>query len=178
MSRAGRWQLKVPAGFYVPTASVVRLNGPVVHAIAPVVRVRSGRRVTSRVSLQSTKPHKRRSPGRHASAAGAANEPPAVAVKSFSATGPEMALGSGLADMIEVDLVQAEGDCKQTVVEWRRRAEVLRELELSKSPYFDPSTGPQPGHWIQPRIFVTGSVATTADSASWQIQLVDAATGR
>jgi hypothetical protein len=41
-----------------------------------------------------------------------------------------------------------------------------------------PQHGPSAGsHWIQPRIFVTGSVATTADSASWQIQLVDANTG-
>jgi hypothetical protein len=79
--------------------------------------------------------------------------------------------------VIERDLVNAEGACKQTVVEWRGRAEVLREIELSHSKYFDPSTAIPQGHMIEPRIFVTGSAATTADSMSWQIQLVDAKTG-
>ncbi|MBS1147927.1 MAG: hypothetical protein H6R08_2103 [Proteobacteria bacterium] len=111
---------------------------------------------------------------------------PAVAVPGFKSEGPGDPMGKGLAAMIVVDLVnltQNEDskylDCKMAVVEWDRRDEVLKEIELSQRPEFDPATRLE-NRLIDPRYFVEGTVTTGADNqtTSWSLQVRDARTGQ
>lgn len=62
-------------------------------------------------------------------------------------------------------------------MEWKRRAEVLREIELGQSRYADKSTFAQPGHLIEPNVFIDGAVNTTDSTASWSVQAKDVVTG-
>lgn len=111
---------------------------------------------------------------------------PAVAVREFETASRDDPMGKGLADLIVVDLVNLTQnddskylDCKMAVVEWRRRDEVLKEIELSQRPEFDPATRIE-NRLIDPRYFVEGKVTTAADSqtTSWSLQVRDARTGQ
>jgi hypothetical protein len=111
---------------------------------------------------------------------------PAVAVRRFESASPGDPMGKGLADMIVVDLVNLTQnddskylDCRMAVVEWERRDEVLKEIERSQSPEFDPATRLE-NRLIDPRYFVEGTVTTSADnqSISWSLQVRDAGTGQ
>ena len=113
-----------------------------------------------------------------------ANAGPAVAVKEFADPDPQSVYGWGLSELVENDLAQLANDtpawkpCEMAVGEWRRRDEILKELELQQSPRFDPATRAKPGQLIQPTVFIEGSVSNTAGQVSWNIQARDAATGR
>ena len=102
--------------------------------------------------------------------------PPAVAIKNFSGSGPHAFLGASLSAMLLTDMSNDEIGSKLIFVEWERRALIERELELSNSPYFDPTTRVRPGQRIEPDVFVTGTVSTTETDASWKIDLVNAKT--
>ena len=178
VGRTGAWSLRLPTGYYVLAATVVRIDKPVVSAISPVQRVRSGRTTRTSVSLRRTKtPRKRRRVARRRAGA-AATPSPTVAVQRFTATGPHPQLGRGLADMVQGELVNARsGDCEPTVLEWEHRADLQREIALSNSTIADPSARIPSGRLIDPAVFVRGSVTTTSSSTAWSIRLVDARTG-
>jgi hypothetical protein len=176
VARSGAWSLELDPGWYVVTTSVVRPDKRAISAIAPVQRVRSGRRTRTKVSLERTRtPRVRRN---RRSARAAATPSPAVAVKSFTGTGPNSQLGRGLAQMVTTELVNSSsGDCEPTVVEWEHRAELQREIDLSNSAIADPRSRIPRGHFIEPAVFVQGTVTTTVTSTSWALQLVDATDG-
>jgi TolB-like protein len=98
---------------------------------------------------------------------------PALAVETFAATGPSAQLGPGLSSMLTTEFTKVEKPFKPIVVEWERRADLLRERELQKSPQVDPSTRVK-GELLEPDVFVRGTVNTTDKGASWNIRLVDA----
>jgi len=109
---------------------------------------------------------------------------PAVAVRYFSGSGPYAEMGKGLADMVVTDLVTLTDrdrgpykDCNMAVVEWEKRAEIQKEIDLSQSPHADPSTRLEK-NWVDPQYFVEGSVRSTENSMSWSLQLRDARSGR
>jgi hypothetical protein len=97
-----------------------------------------------------------------------------VAVRYLSATGPQSFLGRGLSNMLVTDLF---GSSCYILVEWEQRELLRQELRLQQSKWVDPSTRVTP-HFIQPRYFVEGSLATTASTASWSIRVREIATGR
>jgi hypothetical protein len=175
--RSGAWTLKLEPGNYVLATSVVRVDKVPVSAITAVQRVRGGRTTRTNASLKRTKtPPARRKPRKSARAASMPT--PAVAVTRFSATGPNSQAGRGLSQMLQTELVNSHsGDCEPTVVEWEHRGDLQDEIDLANSTIADPSSRIPRGHFIDPAVFVRGSVATTSSSTSWSIQLVDAHTG-
>jgi hypothetical protein len=101
---------------------------------------------------------------------------PAIAVERFTGNGPNAQLGPGLTSMLITSRVGIEEPFKPVLVEWEHRAEMQREIDLSNSPYADPSTR-LTKQWIEPDFFVCGGVATTDSTTTWSISLVDATTG-
>ena len=108
---------------------------------------------------------------------------PAVAVRYFDGSGPNSHMGKGLADMVVTDLVALTNnagapykDCNMAVVEWEKRGEIQKELDLQKSPYVDPATRVEK-NWIDPQYFVEGNVATDSNAIAWSLQVRDAKTG-
>ncbi len=178
----GRYSLTVDPGVLMVIADVVRTDRKARTAVTPVFRARKGKRKTVRVSLKRTRPVR---PARKAAAAAGpiatrAADGPAVAVKWFSGSGPEAVLGRGLADMLATDFVsRGEEKCGLRVVEWNHRDLIQQELDLQEKyeEYFDPSTVVKK-NWVEPTVFVQGSVTTTDAWISWNIQMVDAKTGK
>ena len=175
--RRGTWSFgETEPGSYVVFADVTRTGKRPVSALTPVQRVRSGRTTRTTISLKRRRtPRARRG---HAGARAAASTTTPVAVRNFTASGPNSQLGNGLADMLITSLVNTRsGDCTPTVVEWEHRADLEREIDLANSRIADPRSRIPRGNMLDPAVFVQGQVTTTATSASWTIELVDAATG-
>jgi hypothetical protein len=64
------------------------------------------------------------------------------------------------------------------VVEWERRADILREIEFSNSKWADPGTRIARGQLIEPDVFIEGTVTSTGNGeVSWHIRMIDATTG-
>lgn len=108
-----------------------------------------------------------------------------IGVAYFSANGSVEVYGKGLAQMLDTDLVQQVGSdgkfasCGAVVIEVHHRDEILKELELSKSPYVDPATRLTQGRLLDATYMIEGSVQPDgADGMSWQIQMREVATGR
>lgn len=161
--RRGRFSLKVPPGPYALTGgSVFYKRGlPTVKLLA-ALRARAGK--PRRLSLS---PRAGRSATSHI-----------VGVPYFS--GAEPFQNRGLAAMVETDLVQLRSGppCAFTVVEVQRRDEVIREIRLQQTEFFDPATRVRPGHLLQPQLLVKGSLAPQAGGdLSYTIQVVDARSG-
>ena len=107
----------------------------------------------------------------------APNAMPAVAVERFEGTGPNKHLGPGMTDMLQADLSSVGGDFRPAVVEWERRAELAQEVDLSNSPCADPATRIAKGKWIEPDVFIRGSVDTRKDETTWNLRIDDRKTG-
>ncbi|HNT44576.1 MAG TPA: hypothetical protein PKN85_08945 [Syntrophorhabdaceae bacterium] len=105
---------------------------------------------------------------------------PVVAVKDFQGSGPSSQLGSGLSSMVETELANSEGlkKCGGSVVEWKRRKDVVDEIERQQGPGFDPKSRAKKGKLLEPTVFVVGDVITSDTDVRWSIKLVDPATGR
>jgi hypothetical protein len=175
VSRSGAWKLQLEPGAYVLTASVVT-PAKSLDAMAPVQRVRAGRTTRTPVSLE-----RRRAPAvkrKRKSARAAAAPSAAIGIGPFTGTGPNAQLGKGLADMLITSMTGAQsGDCTAQVVEVEHRADLLREIALSNSKLADPRSRLRTDQLIDPAVLVRGSVATTATSATWTLEIVDQATG-
>ena len=81
----------------------------------------------------------------------------------------------GLASMVVTDLVQLdEGPpCAFTVLELQHREEILREIRLQQTEFFDPASRVQPGHLLQPNLVVSGSlVSHGGDDVSYALTVV------
>jgi hypothetical protein len=110
--------------------------------------------------------------------AGAAFAQTAVAVRPFTGIGPYSQLGKGLTNMLISDLFPLLEECGVKIVEWEHRADVIKEIELSQNPAFDPAHRLRKGLMIEPTVFADGVVTTTDTTVSWTIDLRDAETGR
>lgn len=185
LPRGGRFSLRVPPGPYT-LLTTIAAQGRVRRSISPVVWPRrAAARVRVAVSLRRTRTLRPRAVGpadaRRAAAARALQTIPApvVAVRSFLVQGPDPHLGPGLADVVLGALVDAgTAACRPRVVEWERRADVQRERDLWRSRYVDRSSVPR-GRPLRPQVFVEGFITQEPDgTGSYQVLLVDAATGR
>jgi TolB-like protein len=83
------------------------------------------------------------------------------------------ALRKGLPDMLTTDLTASS---QIRLVERARLNDVLGELDLQKSDFFDPSTASQLGHGLGAEFIVTGSFTVFSDTLRIDARLVDVET--
>ncbi len=170
--RSGKWSLTVPPGPYSLLTTVVT-GKALKQAISPIVRAKRGVRVQVPVSLRRVAAPRRRVKERtralHTTLAG-----PIVAVRKLTTTGPHPELGHGFSDMFVTDFFDDANRCKPTVVEWEKRKLMQQELDLGPL-----AAGPPlRKRWIQPQVFVEGSLTTTPEGlGSWDVRVRDAKTG-
>jgi hypothetical protein len=103
---------------------------------------------------------------------------PIVGVNYF--TGGASYQNHGLADMVVTDLFEQEGKpCDFTMVELMRRAEIIKEIRLQQTKYFDPASRVKTGHLLQPTAVVNGSLTPAGgDDVAYNIRVVNSKTGK
>jgi hypothetical protein len=176
--RRGRFSLKVPPGPYAMVGgSVFFKRGLPTIRLVGALRARAGK--PRRLPL-SLRPVRRRT--RHLSAREATTTGPAgariVGVPYFTGAAPYQ--NRGLAAMVETDLAMLNKGppCSFTVVEVQRRNEIIREIRLQQTRFFDPATRVRPGRLLQPKLLVKGSLSAQAGGdLSYTIRVVNARSG-
>lgn len=106
----------------------------------------------------------------------AAAERPIVAVSYFDNNSPEAAhapLAKGLADMLITDLSQVSA---LRIVERSRLDDVLGELKLQRSKYFDPKTAQKLGRGLGAAYILTGGYLVVGDTMRVDARVVRVAT--
>jgi hypothetical protein len=120
-------------------------------------------------------------------AALAQDDRPVLAVEAFTGnvveidggrTVPNPGLLRGFAELIVTDLGVTPNPCDLRLAEWLRRADVIREIELSQSGDFNPATAIPVGQLLQPDVFLRGTLNSDGTTATWSLQLVVAEGGR
>jgi Peptidoglycan-synthase activator LpoB len=161
LSRRGAFYVKVPPGPYGLLAGSVFLKkkNPTTRLVAALL-ARSGKSRRLPLSLRRS----------------AAD--PIVGVNYF--TGGPAYQNRGFPDMIETDLIMQRGSpCNFKVVALKQRAEVLKELRLQQTKYFDPKTRVKTGQLLNPTVTVNGSIVSHGEGdVSYSIQVVNAKTGK
>jgi hypothetical protein len=165
VDRSGRYKLELPPGKWALLSSVVTLGTPFASFLSAGIVTRAGQRRTLPLTLKKfKKPRKKVKP--KASAAninprdGRAYKGEAYAVRNFTVVGggSELAqLGRGMMEMLVADLLQ-KPRCDFTLVEFERRDVIMDELKLQQSEHVDPASRVEPGHLIDPEIFIRGRV--------------------
>jgi hypothetical protein len=112
-------------------------------------------------------------------------EPDAIRVAVGTTTGSggeDMEhFGRGIGDLLVNDLIDAISErshatkCAVRIVEWRRRAEALAEIDLRNSRFAAP--GQKLEYPPEPKILVEGTVAQNDGLVSWSMVLKERATG-
>lgn len=165
----GRYTLKLPPGKWALLSSIVTPGSPFVAFTSAAIVTRAGQRRALPLTLKRfKKPRKPRRRRRHRPRpARVANVNPrdgraypgeAFAVDKFGEVGSGVAgLGNGVSDMLITDLVNTHL-CEYSIVEWKRRDAVMSELAMQQTEYFDPASRVEPGHVIDPEIFIRGRV--------------------
>lgn len=187
VKRGGTFRLRAPAGTYALMGSEVRLppNGRVIDKLVGSGRLTAGRTTKVALSTKGLRKKKKRRKRRRRPAArvtqtsgiGDVSVPyPAIWVKRFTITGGGEAwkyMGKGTSDLVLTDLVGLVGadGCKGAVVERDRIDDVLREIELQQSKFFDPKTRVKKGKLIKDNSTVTGSVAIAGEGAAQQVTI-------
>jgi hypothetical protein len=64
------------------------------------------------------------------------------------------------------------------VVEVQRRDEVIREIRLQQTEFFDPAARVRPGRLLQPQLLVQGSLVQAGGDLSYTISVVNAGSGK
>lgn len=82
-------------------------------------------------------------------------------------------LGKGIADMMITDLAQVEG---LTVVEREKLQEIVTELELQQTRFFDPATAGEIGKVVGATHAITGAIHAWAPDIRIDVRLVDVKT--
>ncbi len=108
-----------------------------------------------------------------------------VSVGETSGTGsPDMFhFGRGIGDLIITDMVQmlyedpTYADCDMGILEWRRRADILKEFQLQQSRYIDPATVTMHRMPPEPTALIEGTVSDAPDAFSWKMTMRDRASG-
>jgi hypothetical protein len=185
----GKFSLKLPRGNYALLAAIVKLGRkPPLVRVADLVSVKAGKRTRIRPSMKKNKKARRSqsaaSAAKHTPRSAWVNvDTPAIWVKRFQvqASNPDFRiLEKGLADMTITDLVAELGaaGCAADVVERERLNEVIAELNLQQSPYFDSSTRVQKGKLIRENATVQGTFTQTDTGVSISAKYTDLKTGR
>ena len=182
--RSGAFTLRLPAGGYLLASAIVAQRGRSAPAeTALPVSVTAGQR---RAGLplrprRAKRTKRRRATGRVAftqqdGSVGVGQL--AIGVPTFTgATGDFAGMNKGLTEMLITDLVASDA-CPLTVIELERRAAVIAEQQLSRSPYFDPSTAVRPGKLIAGDAYVVGKLSNDGSNLGYDIAIVETRTGR
>lgn len=109
----------------------------------------------------------------------AADKGLAVAVRGFTGAGSAdtVAVAPGITDLLSGALSEMTQPCTVRVTEWRRRGELLKEVELGRSRYADRSSFAVPGQATQPDVFIDGTLNERNGSVAWTVKAVDAVSG-
>jgi hypothetical protein len=175
VGRDGRYSLKLPPGKWALRTSVVAEGRPYASFLSAAIVTKPGQKRTLPLTLKKFKKPRKRRKGRHKHPR---KRPPAArnskinprdgrpypgvayAFKDFDITSAIAALGvlrRGMPDMLLTDLA-ASTSCPFTLVEWARRAGVEQEIALQQTEYFDPDARVEPGHLIDPEVFIRGRI--------------------
>jgi hypothetical protein len=107
----------------------------------------------------------------------AANDSSVIAIKIPAGTHPLMT-PLAFHDLLITDLIETYGKaCRGRITEWAKRAEALKEIELSNSRYGDPATAIRRGQLLQPGFFIESTIGGTAERFTYSLQVKDATTG-
>ena len=177
ISRRGRFKLSVPAGKYAFLAASLRFPGTAfVDRLVGAARLKAGR--TRKLKQPARRRRANASQAPVLSGIGDVSvDFPAIWVKRFKVTGegPDLKfLDRGLGDYMTTLVIPDEATCgaggrKYVVVERERIKDVLKELRLSQSKYFDPATRPALGKIIKDNATVTGTLDVTGDQIAMTV---------
>ena len=177
LSRRGSFKLSVPAGKYAFLATSLRFPGTTfADRLVGAARLKAGR--TSTLKRPAKRRRARVSQAPVLSGIGDVSVGyPAIWVKRFAVTGggPDAKfLDQGLGDYMTTLVIPDAPSCgaggrKYTVVERERIKDVLKELRLSQSKYFDPATRPALGKIIKDNATVTGKLDITGNQIAMSV---------
>jgi hypothetical protein len=146
-SRTGAFSMSLPAGAYliVGTAIPTRGKASAIKQARVSVSLKAGQKRTKAKLTARKKKKSKRKVARAAYVQELGQVTPgrvAVEIHAFTgATGELSVMNRGMADLLTTDVLQTAGDdCNVSLIEVMRRDDILKELELQKSPYFDQST--------------------------------------
>jgi hypothetical protein len=199
VGRNGGYSLRLPPGKWALRTSTVGPGRRYSSFLSAAIVTKSGQKRTLPLTLRKFKKPRRRR-GRHRRHRHPRGRPPssrksninprdgrpyrgvAYAFRYFEDTSsdPEIGLlGRGMPDMLLTDVLASDA-CPFTIVDWERRYEVMQELELQQTEWFDPATRIEPGHLIDPEVFIRGRIEDRPGSPPRHATLVwleDAKTG-
>jgi hypothetical protein len=184
--RHGSWRIQAPAGSYALMAAVMPFNGgKVLNRPVALVRARSGRTRTLRLSLKRM-PKKRRARATVSPGFGDVSVSyPAIWVHDFNvnSTDPELGvLRKGLAAMVITDLYDSihafRPRCRAVLVERERIGDVVNEQRLQQLPGFDPSTRVPTGRLIRDNSSVTGTLTNRGGQVALSATYVNRRSGK
>ncbi len=181
LDRRGRFSLEVAPGPYALLAgSVFFEHGVPTIKLVGAVRARARKPRELPLSLKPAHSHTTRM-GVGAVTAAATDPALARRVGVLTFTGAARYQNAGLTDMVVTDLVPLdEGPpCAFAVIEMQRRDEIIREIKLQQTQFFDPTTRVTPGRLLQPNIVVRGSlVPAGAGAVSYVLSVVNTRNGK
>jgi hypothetical protein len=165
-SPAGRFTLKTPAGSYAILAAVVPAHGrhDAVVRVADFVTAKAGvRRVIKPTLKKRHKPKRRGARGTGAHAAWVSVDYPVIWVHKWSVGNDALIkiMEKGTQGMVITDLAAVVGtpSCKGAISAGDNLADVLGEIKLQQSKYFDQSTRLTTAHLLRPNASVTGTMS-------------------
>lgn len=172
-----RYKLRVPAGPYVVAADSADARSAYAGLSAPRT-VKAGRTLKLDVPMRKTAAGMRAPAGRQSTTAGEYGKVVGVS-PDVRVTSPDHPGGIPLDGMLITELVNDARCAKEiSVVELRRRADILKELKLQRSDAVDPATRVQP-KLLTPEYVVRGGGAINASGTfTVALRAVDVRTGK
>lgn len=176
---SGRFTLNAPAGGYLLVGAAVQRRGRSLTQATLPVSLKSGQR-RRKLTLRRRKASAKRRTARAAWVQELGQVSPgriAVEIPAFTgATGELAVLNRGMAAMLITDVVQAGEECGVDVLEVEHRDDILKELELQKSPYFDQSTAVK-RNFVQGDVEIRGTLSAAGSGLGYDVRIVDKRTG-
>lgn len=180
LPRSGAFRLTLPAGAYLLVGAAVTRRGRATTTATLPVTLRVGQRRKKLPLRRSTRKAERRARRAFVQERGQVTAGSvAVEIPSFTgATGDLSVFNRGMAAMLITDVTNGADECGVTVREVDRIADVIAELELSRSPYVDPSTRVE-RNFIVSDVAVRGRLETQAGGSrlGYDVRIVDTRTG-
>lgn len=179
--RRARYRIKVRPGTYLLAARSAALRGKTRSGTTRLLRVRKGKVVGRDVSL-GTKRGSRAGRPRAAAAARDSDRFILGVDPKITVTGLE-GYDEGLdIDELVIYPIFKHKPCSDgsdfSVVEIRRRAEIIEEIERSNSPFFDKRTAVPRGHLLDAKQMIRGSGSVANGRLTLQLKVVDVASGQ